>query len=415
MQIPVPFRYGSPLSPEDAHIPRPVIEARIRQNAIQPGGRLALLGPRRIGKSSLAPLALGQTPPLPYLALDLRRLAGPADFCIRASRALRAFRQDAESWKFIVRDRWAAFVGAIEKITLSPVPSLTLAPARGADDLAGVHHVLDTLDLLGRCVPHVTVFFDEFQDVARFEPPALSRALIGILRAAIQHHKHTAYIFAGSHRQEMYRLFFSHSAAFYHSAMLCEVGYFTAEESITFLREQCARGDRTLDRDTAALLLSVAGDVPNDIQLLAFHVWNQSAPGAAITTLTVQTALRQLLDDHEQRLALLLTYTSPIQERVLYALAAVHGGSARFQTSEFAATAGARSRQAIRVAVEVLSRDEGETDDPALVFEEGIAAFRDRWIFLGLLRRVLRNPALLNLRGIHGTPKAAPWLAGLLS
>ncbi|MFA5263263.1 MAG: hypothetical protein WC378_05515 [Opitutaceae bacterium] len=393
-----PFCYGAPLTHENAHIPRPDIQARIRTNA-ETHSRVVLFGERRIGKSSLPALALGQAPVLPLLTIDLREIASVSDYVDRCRRVLQSC--PFKPTKLTVQSLWKDFTEAVKSIS---APGFSVEFRHEPPDFEDFHRVMESFDLLGKSIPNLTIVFDEFQDVRRLEPKSIAKSFIARLRDAIQRHRNTAYIFTGSHSAELSTIFLSHSSSFYQQAIPCNVRNFSTAEYVRFLSEQFALGRRSLAPELASSFLSVAGAIPNDVQHLAYHVWSLSVAGRPVTPQIIKRALRQLLDDQEQRLSLRLSYTSQLQTRLLYALAGIHSGSARYQTRNFVQSVGAVSRQSVAQAVAALAKDEREEDDPALVVREGVVSFRDRWLHLGLLRRILRQPSVLPLHGISQPP-----------
>lgn len=133
------------------------------------------------------------------------------------------------------------------------------------------------MNYLGR-QKQTIVFFDEFQ--ALLDLPQSEQAdLIARLRSRVQLHTATPYVFAGSVRSEMDRMFFDHASPFYKTAIRFELGPLQQNSFHRFLRRSFETGKRTVSDDLLTRLFEVCQNVPGDIQRLCQCLWDETSSG----------------------------------------------------------------------------------------------------------------------------------------
>jgi hypothetical protein len=285
-----PFVYGRILSVNDAACPRRQYEKAILETA-RNQGRLALVGDRRLGKSSLVERTL-ETHKIPVLRWDFQKVLSLEDLIRRAAEDLDRF---IGSLSPIARrvTPWLREVGiAIQEIRLSYHGlGATLSTHVPTDHLKRLLSVL--LKISSR--KSFCLFIDELQDVKDRLPEREGEAVLGILRGDLQHLKAPVF-YAGSSRESFRRIFTSDSSPFFESARLLEIEPFPAEDLLKFLITQFARTGVSLAPETALLILSIGGDSPNDIQHLAHEVWNFKT-AKSIGTAEIKFAIAKILKD----------------------------------------------------------------------------------------------------------------------
>ncbi len=249
-------------------------------------GKCFLIGPRRYGKTSLlagaAALATKQKalvlrydgevfPTLDLLAARLVRdyaasLAGPAE---RVAKAVRTF-----------------FKAVKPSVTFKPLDgswsiSLGVQPPPAAA-LPVLLDVLDGYEKAARDRSRPTgLILDEFPRIVERGGAQAE----GQLRAAVQTHRHLAYIFAGSDTRVLAAMTGESSRPFYR---LGERRFLGAIPRPAF-REFLTRGFRgvlSVTDDGIEAILDRAEDVPYNVQLLAHACWESGQASRAGTKLT---------------------------------------------------------------------------------------------------------------------------------
>jgi uncharacterized protein len=279
-----PFEFGRELSLDEL-VDRET-ELKELVTVLTGAGKSFLIGPRRYGKTSLlagaAALAARQKalilrydgevfPTLDLLAARLVRdyaasLAGPAE---RAAKAVRTF-----------------FKGVKPSVTFKPLDgswSIALGvqpPPAGA--LPILLEVLDGFEKAARDRSRPTgLILDEFPRIIERGGAAAE----GQLRAAVQTHRHLAYVFAGSDTRMLAAMTGEASRPFYRLGERRFLGLIPRPA----FREFLARGFKgvlPVTEEGIEAILDRAEDVPYNVQLLAHACWESgqaSPPGVRLT------------------------------------------------------------------------------------------------------------------------------------
>ncbi len=270
-----PFVYSRPIAPEDV-IDRDD-ETRELLRKVVGGHYVRLYAPRKYGKTSLLKRALrdgerreGLVPVL----VDLYRVASLADVTIRFERAYAKYLKGALRAKiedFLQRTGLGLSLGAFgisAKIQLDP----------RTESLAALHALLDLpLRLEEGGGFRTFVALDEFQDVSRISD------LDGLIRSHIQHQGEVAsYVFAGSEPGLMRQLFEDRSRPLYDSAVPMRLGRLPDPAIADYIANRFEQSKRSAGEALNPLLAAALGH-PQRAMMLAYHLWEQVAPGETAT------------------------------------------------------------------------------------------------------------------------------------
>jgi len=270
-----PFVYSRPIPPDDV-IDRDD-ETRELLRKIVGGHYVRLYAPRKYGKTSLLKRALRdgerQEGLIPVL-VDLYRVASLADVTIRFERAYARYLKGALRAKiedFLQRTGLGLSLGAFgisAKLQLDPK----------TESLAAFHALLDLpLRLEEGGGFRAFVALDEFQDVSRIPD------LDGLIRSHIQHQGEVAsYVFAGSEPGLMRQLFEDRSRPLYDSAVPMRLGRLPDPAIADYIANRFEQGKRSVGEALNPLLAAALGH-PQRAMMLAYHLWEQVAPGEAAT------------------------------------------------------------------------------------------------------------------------------------
>jgi uncharacterized protein len=402
---PNPFIFGQVLGPGAPFCARPALVRSIRET-VENRQRLVLLGDRRMGKTSLVEHTLANSGTL-LVSVDLLGLASVEDFMDRVLARLETALSSRHPLTKHLPPALKEALAAVSSLRVElPFVHVETRPAKAST----VMQVMGLLARVSKWKP-LTVFFDEFQEVVDQLDEKASRHLLGVLRSEIQRHDRIAYLFAGSARVSLTDIFTASASPFYQSARILEVGPIPKADMTRFLGDQFAKGKRTLDDSVMAALFALAGENPNDLQQLAYHLWARSVPGP-IGLAELRAAVVTLLAELSRAGERVLEGATPSQRRVLFALALTEGELEVFG-SEFLDLGGFKSHQSVDQAIKAFVKG------PTAVLEKqgSRVRFRERFMRLWLLSRVLRNPRLLPT----GVSREGQWvhvmrphLAGLL-
>lgn len=389
-----PFIFGQVLGPAAPFCPRPQLENTLRE-ITESRQRLVLLGDRRMGKTSLVEHTLADGENL-LLAVDLLGLASVEDFMDRVLARLESM---LSSNRLLTKHLPPAMKEALAAVSLLRVHLPFVQVEAKPTKASTVMQVMGLLARVSQWKP-LTVFFDEFQEIVDRLDEKSANHLLGVLRGEMQRHDRIAYLFAGSARNSLTDLFTASKSPFYQSARVLEVGPIPRHDMARFITSQFARGRRAVDESVMAALFSLAGDNPNDLQQLAYHVWARSAPGP-LGLGELRTALVTLLAEIGRAGERVTEDATPSQRRVLFALALCEGEKDVFG-NEFSELAGLKTHQAVNKAINPFLQG----GMAVLEKQGGKVRFRERFMRLWVLSRVLRNPRLLPT----GTGRESQWV-----
>jgi len=120
----------------------------------------------------------------------------------------------------------------------------------------------------------VVVVLDEFQEVSRL---MRGKAFERIMRARIQHHRHVSYVFLGSRKHMLRRMFTSRKEPFYNSAETFLLEKPPRHESERFLVRRFKDEGIGLSADLATEIVDRADNIPYYIQAVASWVFSAVA------------------------------------------------------------------------------------------------------------------------------------------
>lgn len=282
--------------------------------------RVCLVGERRIGKTSLVHETVRRMKGHSLIFIDLLGVKSSGDVIRRIVEGI--FSTSSKTALSRLARSFAALrpVVGIDPLTGTPTLSLTPGFTPAPDTLE------DALDYLSR-QKQTVVFFDEFQALLDL-PQAEQADLVARMRSRIQLHTDTPYVFAGSVRSEMDRMFFDYASPFYKSALRFELGPLNQDSFRNFLRHGFADGKRSISDKLLTRLFEVCHDVPGDIQRLCQCLWDETAANDNLDNASLlEKALLRLFSSEERAYTILLEYVTGQQLKCLRALAETGGSS----------------------------------------------------------------------------------------
>lgn len=148
------------------------------------------------------------------------------------------------------------------EVNIPPVRLMLRAPPPSTDLTGLFEELLNLPEILARDVTGALVVFDEFQDLLAAAPQLDAR-----VRAVIQHHQRTAYVFAGSEPSLLARMFERRDAPFWGQAEALRLGPLPVEDTIAeverrFIELELAPGE------AAAQLVEIGAGHPQRTMLL---------------------------------------------------------------------------------------------------------------------------------------------------
>ncbi|MBF0367621.1 MAG: ATP-binding protein [Oligoflexia bacterium] len=251
-----PFSFG-PVVKEGDYCPRDK-EERVIEELLVSGEKVAIVGERRMGKTSLALHILEVKLSRPYVHVDFMGVRDEREAASRILNAISTSRH--EFFKFETILKTLGHLKPSVTIGNDGNPSLSFNVKQNEID----ESIDSAFKLLKDfCKKEVIVFFDEFQDLLKIED---SNRLFGILRGKIQNLNRIPFLFAGSYRSQMDRIFKDPENPFYNGATVIEVTTIDKKIFYNFTLKKMKGKDIKLSEDTFSKIYDMVYGVLGDVQ-----------------------------------------------------------------------------------------------------------------------------------------------------
>jgi hypothetical protein len=290
---PNPFRYGDVVS-GDLFAGRQE-EVRVLVGRIEAGINVTVEGPRRYGKSSLIKEATrmiaASGDDLMVVQANLMMAATPAqlaaDLLTAAHRSMsRLQRGAADVGQFLRRFKVSPSVTFAD----DGRPTFTISPTGDARSPVELRAVMEgCFEVLSshRSGPAVLVL-DEFQQCMDIEP-----GLPHLLKALADAHGSVSLVLAGSHRHLMTTLTGSVGAPLHKMTEPLPLGPVDRTQMTEFVVTRMTAAGRWVEEGAAEAIVDHAAPAPNDIQRLAWTVFDRSASSGRVEVGLVDTAMSE--------------------------------------------------------------------------------------------------------------------------
>lgn len=303
--------------------------AELARTLATPRGHVVVVGPRRIGKTSLLLAVCDdlRRKGRPVLYVDLWSASTLEDMTTRLARE--AADQLGRTWSDLLgtlgrRLQLTFEVSSTPDGRLVPVPKVTLRDAPAAQQRGRLVETLDLLEALARKrKTHLAVVLDEFQEIERLGAGdgKGTASTMRQIRAAVQRHAHVTYCFAGSDRVLIDRLHRAADGPLHNFAERYEIGPIEPTHFARWIEDQCARMGLTA-RDQGLRIVTLAGPRTRDIRALAEATAEASRTSRRVTEATVVDGLQRILRQRAPEYELRWKSCTASQQNVLRAVAA---------------------------------------------------------------------------------------------
>jgi AAA+ ATPase superfamily predicted ATPase len=319
-----PFRYGD-LVLDEAFTDREK-ELQALKADITNGQNVALIAPRRFGKSSLVRRAAQDLLANDVLVVEVDLMSTPTKEKLAAKLA-KSIHDDIATELFKAKERLRVFT------TLRIVPVITINPEDGSPSFSfsASHSEQDIDETLERLFElpaqlaadrgkRIVVYFDEFQEITDIDPKLPAQ-----MRAIFQQQPQVSHLYSGSKRHMMQRLFNDENEPFYRSAKIMEIGAIPADLFKDFIRQRFESTNRSANEEVLDRLLEITHGHPYGTQELAYALWEEVPNGVTAVATDLDNALNAVLRSETAHFSLLWEKASRAQRLLLQALAAEPG------------------------------------------------------------------------------------------
>ncbi len=321
-------------------------EAGMLADAIMNKRHLTLFSPRRIGKTGLIRHVF-------YSGRKNKQFI-PVYTDILATGSLKEF---TECFGRAVLSALAVNDSAINKILKGLA---AIRPKAGIDPVSGEPYISISVSSEKEAVISLDVVFnylrkqkkqfalaiDEFQQVADYP----EKNVEAVLRTHIQQTANVSFIFSGSRKHILTRIFFSPERPFYNSTQMMEIGKISNDSYKEFISAIFEKNGIKTESAAIDLLLDLTSTHTFYVQYICNRLFSEEKK---ITCDAVNRMLLKIINENEAVYASYITLLTPLQFRVLRAIA-VKGGVQNPTASEFLSSNDLGAASSVSVAIKSL-------------------------------------------------------------
>jgi AAA+ ATPase superfamily predicted ATPase len=256
------------------------------------GNNMALISPRRIGKTELITHCFNQ----PEIAknyntfiIDIYSTNSVRDMVNVFGKAI------IDELRTKGRGAWENFLDILKSLKqeisfdINGNPSWSLS-------IGAITNPEITLDeifkYLNQADKPCLVAIDEFQQITHYDDPNIE----ALLRTYIQRTTNANFIFSGSHRHIMGEMFISPARPFYQSVTLMSLDVLDAEKYNSFAMQKFEDYGKRLDTDVVPRLFDYFNGITSYIQRIMNVMFMKTLQGATCNTPMIEESINYLLD-----------------------------------------------------------------------------------------------------------------------
>jgi len=304
-----PFIYGEPVDRENFADRKKELE-ELKTDMLS-GQNIILYSPRRFGKSSLVYNALLELEDqVVSLWIDCYGVLTKKELAEKiASEAIR-------HWK--TKD----ILEGVKKLFRSLTPKIRLGNnieiefSIGEEERAFEESLKLPQRLAEHSKKHVVVVFDEFQEIAE-----LGERILKKMRSEFQWHKDVTYVFIGSKRSMMEKIFRLAQSPFYNFGKHFVLRKIPREEFKEFILEKFRITEVSMDEEIVDRILELTDGHPYYTQKFCHELWYVGKLKGSLTLKDVEKAFSRLVIESETSYIEIWDSLPLSQKRVLLAIA----------------------------------------------------------------------------------------------
>lgn len=360
-----PFAYGGIVSGA-AFCNRNAEKADLLQ-AIRNHEKLFVFSERRFGKTSLVQNVISKLPKKQTLAayVDLWPTDDQSSFVTALAKAI-ASSMTSSAEKLLQTGR-ALFRSLVPTMTVSDegAPEITFGLGQNVHLERALDEVLATPAKLAK-EKTVVVVLDEFQQILEYQNDLVERKL----RSVIQGQAQVAYLFLGSRRHLIQKMFMDKDRPLYRAGGHYPLGTITEKHWTPFIRNHFKTTDRFISDELIHFICLHTQGHPFYTQHLCHAVWELCEPRARVTSETISAATQLLLTRENYAYTTLWESLATNQRRFLKGLANEEGKVQPF-SADFISKSGLGSASNVqRVVDSLLERDVIDRDNGSFLISD---------------------------------------------
>lgn len=282
------------------------------------GNNIALISPRRVGKTDLIHHCFQQTEikeKFHTFHIDIYATTSITDFVNVFGRTI------LEELKPKGRTAWEGFLNMLRSIRSEISFDINNNPtwSLGLGDISNPTTTLDEIfSYLNQADKPCLIAIDEFQQIVKYPNGTNIEAM---LRTYIQKCVNATFIFAGSQRHLMGEIFTSPSRPFYQSVLIMNLQPISMDKYIEFAQMQFRKYGKEIEAEAVAEVYTQFDAVTSCIQRTLNILFLQTLPGNVCTQEMVANGIRYILELFSETYETLLEKIPEKQREVFIAIA----------------------------------------------------------------------------------------------
>ena len=324
------------------------VEMAAIQSRVESGQSIALIGPRRTGKTSAIHEAVRRAK-MHLVYIDLMAVKDVADVVKRILDAMAASKPLMSKIMDVAKQigpSVSVSSGVVDEFKFNV--SLGLGPNEEMDTLEKALRALNKV--LGKRKDYV-IAFDEFQEVMEIEG---SEQALAAFRSRIQFMKQS-FVFSGSVRHQLNWIFREIKSPFYNSVTIFDINPIPREKLEPFLNRRFEKIGNVLSPEAWDLVWSSTDGISGNIQQLCAAICDLGVR-KHITVKQVEMALRNLINQQSSSYADIMRNLPTHQAKTLAALA--HHGGKEITGKLWMRNAGQTNASSVKKSVTALVKKE---------------------------------------------------------
>lgn len=343
------------------------------------GNNVALISPRRVGKTDLLRHCFDQ-PEIKggyyTFIIDIYATSSIRDFVNVFGKAI------LDELRPMGRGVWERFLNTLSSLRSEVSFDINGQPTWSIG-LGSITNPISTLDeiftYLSRADKPCLVAIDEFQQITRYADGANVEAA---LRTYIQRCPNAHFVFSGSHRHLMGAIFTSPSRPFYQSVTLMNLAPISLEKYTDFCMKHFSEAGKALLPEVVADLYARFDGVTSYMQKVMNLLFSLTPTGVCCTVPMIEVAIKDLLDFSSDTYESLL-FQMPEKQRAVFMAIAAEGRAEGISGGAFVKKYRLPSASSVASAVKAL------LDKDFVTQEKGVYRVYDLFFALWLRKDVL--------------------------
>lgn len=354
-------------------------ETELLVDLLTNGNDVALISPRRIGKTDLIRHTFAQKAIDRHyytFNIDIYATSSMAEFVnIFAKSILDGLRPKGKrAWEFFLNVVSSLRSEVTFDISGNPVWSV---------GIGSITNPISTLDeifsYLSKADKHCLVAIDEFQQITKYKD---NDNIEAALRTYIQRCSNANFIFSGSQRHLMDKMFTSPSKPFYQSVTILNLKPIPLDKYTDFAIKKFEENGRQLDKMVVSELYSMFNSTTSYLQRVMNWLYAHTEKNGNCVPQDIMPAITNILDYASDSYESLLNQIPEKQRQVLYAVAA-DDVVMNITSGEFVSSHKLISPSSVASAVK------GLVDKDILTCDRGRYEIYDRFFFLWIRKEIL--------------------------